>query len=221
MFERSESDGRPDRSARLSASLSRPIAVWTLFSWNRQTPSVKKTSARSTSEKLAALDEPARLVQQLERDAERTESHLRAAGTDERAYLELGKAARVRRRHEHVVLLRGLFVGANLEQRLGAREGALEAAALVGGDAVRKESRVDAEADGEPVDRLARRPRLAALDLRDVLLREPLAGELALGQARGDPQLTQAFAEAQPDRGGDGGGGTEGGGSSHTAGRAK
>ena len=32
MFERSESDGMPERSERPSASLSRPSAVWTLFS---------------------------------------------------------------------------------------------------------------------------------------------------------------------------------------------
>ena len=43
----------------------------------------------------------------------------------------------------------------------------------------------------------ARRARLAALDLRDVLLREPVAGEVGLRQAGGDAQLAQALAEAR------------------------
>ena len=36
MFERSLSDGMPERSASASDSLKRPIAVWTLFRWYRQ-----------------------------------------------------------------------------------------------------------------------------------------------------------------------------------------
>ena len=40
-------------------------------------------------------------------------------------------------------------------------------------------------------------PRLAALDLADVLLREPVARELALGQPGGDPEPAQTLAEAQ------------------------
>ena len=42
-----------------------------------------------------------------------------------------------------------------------------------------------------------RRARLAALDLGDVLLREPVAGELALRQASGDAQLSKPLAEAE------------------------
>src|SRR5581483_3743208 len=55
--------------------------------------------------------------------------------------------------------------------------------------------RVDVEPGGEPRQRLAVRPRLAALDLADVLLRAPARGELALGQAGGDPQRTHPLAE--------------------------
>ena len=47
------------------------------------------------------------------------------------------------------------------------------------------------ERDGEPLDRLGRRARLAALDLGDVLLREAVACELGLGQSGRDAELTQ------------------------------
>ena len=83
-------------------------------------------------------------------------------------------------------------------QRLGPGECALEAAALVGRDAVREKAGVDAEPRREPLDRLARRARLAALDLGDVLLREALAREVALRQPCGDAELAQALAEAKP-----------------------
>ena len=94
-----------------------------------------------------------------------------------------------------------------LDQRLGAGEGAFEAAALVGGDAVREEAGVDAEPSRQPLDRLARRAGLAPLDLRDVLLGEPLAGQLALRQPGGDPQLAQALTEPKPARSGAAAGG--------------
>ena len=68
-------------------------------------------------------------------------------------------------------------------------ESSLEAPPLVGGDAVGEEARVAAELRGEPLDRLDGRTRLAALDLRDVFLGEPLAGELALGQPGGNAKL--------------------------------
>src|SRR6185436_7380276 len=66
-----------------------------------------------------------------------------------------------------------------------------------GRDAVGEEARVDLEARREPVDRLLRRAGLPALDLRDVLLREAIAGELRLRQARGDAELAQTLAEAR------------------------
>ena len=142
----------------------------------------------------SALDVSARLVQQLECTAQRAEAHLRAAGADERADLELQEPGGAGRRNEHVILRRGLLVAAGLDQCFRARQRAFEAPTLVGGDAVREEARVDAQAHGEPVDRLPRRTGLAALDLGDVLLREPIARELALRQAGGHAQLAQALA---------------------------
>ena len=84
-----------------------------------------------------------------------------------------------------------------LVQRLGAREGSFEPRALVGRDAVREEAGVDSEAVGEPFDRALGRARLAALDLRDVLLREAVAGEVALRQPRCDAELAEPFSEAK------------------------
>ena len=134
---------------------------------------------------------------------------MRPAPTSART-VELGHARRAGGGNERLVLDRGVVVARGLDQRLGARERALEAAALVGRDAVREETGVDAEPDREPFDRLARRARLAALDLGDVLLREALARELALRQAGGDAELAEALAEAQP-AGGGGAAGVEGG----------
>ena len=76
------------------------------------------------------------------------------------------------------------------EDRLGLR-------ALVGGDTALQEARVDAEAQREPFDRVGGRARLPALDLGDVLLREPVAGEVGLRQAGGDAKLAQALTEAR------------------------
>jgi hypothetical protein len=83
-----------------------------------------------------------------------------------------------------------------VRERLRAREHRLDAAALVGGDPLLEESGVDAQLRGEPLDRLTRGPGLPALDLADVLLREPLARKVRLRQARGDAQLPDALAEA-------------------------
>ena len=161
-------------------------------------PSAKKTSARSRSEKEPRLDDAAGLVQELERLAQRADAHLRAARADEgadgrararRSRVRPGRATRTRSRR---------LVVERLEQRLGPGKRALEPAALVGRDAVREKTGIDAEPRSEPLDRLARRARLAALDLRHVLLREPLAGEVALRQAGGDTELAEALAEAKP-----------------------
>src|SRR5207253_2820756 len=96
----------------------------------------------------------------------------------------------------------GLRVLLRLVQRLGAREGSFEPGALVGRDAAGEEAGVDSEAVGEPSDRSLGRARLAALDLRDVLLREALAGELALRQPSGDAKLAEPFPEAKSLRAG-------------------
>ena len=123
-------------------------------------------------------------------------------GADERAHGELRHTRRPRRRDEQLELGRGVVVPPASIQSLGPSERALEPAALVGRNAVREEARVDAEPRREPLDGLARRPGLAALDLRDVLLREALAGELALGQPGGDPQLTEPLTDPKAARSG-------------------
>ena len=84
-----------------------------------------------------------------------------------------------------------------LKQRVGARKDRFRLRTFVGGDTAREEARVDPQAKREPLDGLRRRARLATLDLGDVLLREPVPGEIGLRQARGDPQLTDALAKAK------------------------
>src|SRR5205085_6619685 len=116
----------------------------------------------------------------------------------QRPHLELGEtggedggAGILERRH-------GLVVAIGLDQRLGTRERRLDPSALVGGDAVREKLAVDAESFRQPLDRLPRRTRLAALDLADVLLRETLARELGLRHPGCDAQLPQALAQPEP-----------------------
>ena len=82
-----------------------------------------------------------------------------------------------------------------LGERLGARQERLDPIADVEGDAVEEELRVDAELLCEPGDGLVGRPRLAALDLADVLLGEAIAGERGLRQAGGDTQRAEALAD--------------------------
>jgi len=84
-----------------------------------------------------------------------------------------------------------------LEERVGAGEDRLGLRALVGGDAALQEPGVDPEPESEPLDRLGRRARLAPLDLRDVLLREAIAGEVGLRQTGRHAQLAQALAQAR------------------------
>jgi hypothetical protein len=83
-----------------------------------------------------------------------------------------------------------------LGQRVCAREQRVDATALVGGDAPLEEAGVDAELDREPLDRLPCGPGLAALDLADVLLREAVAGEVGLSQARRHAKLSHTLAQA-------------------------
>src|SRR5207247_11384589 len=89
-----------------------------------------------------------------------------------------------------------LVVPVGVRERFGPCQHPLDAAPLVGGDPALEEAGVCAELRGEPLDRLARGTGLSALDLADVLLREALAGEIALSQPRADAQLTEAFAQA-------------------------
>jgi len=78
-----------------------------------------------------------------------------------------------------------------LHERLGARDGRLESAAVGRREPAREQAGVDAEPSGEPLDRVRRRARLAPLDLADVLLREPAARERGLAQTCREPQLAQ------------------------------
>src|SRR5207249_6468342 len=85
--------------------------------------------------------------------------------------------------------------------RLRPGEDCLGPGALVARDAAREERRVDTEPAREPADRLGCRARLAALDLRDVLLREAVAGEVGLRQSGGHAQGAYTIAEAGTPRG--------------------
>src|SRR5581483_4003214 len=167
---------------------------------------------------VSGLDDPAGVVQQLERRAERAQPHLRPARTEECANLDLRDAGRARRGHERLVLGGRVLVSVRFDQGLGARESSLEPAALVGGDAVREESRITPEPRGEPVDRLRRRAGPPPLDLRDVLLREAVAGELALSQPGGNAKLAKPLPESE---GGRRGVAAESGISGHAAGRSE
>ena len=89
-----------------------------------------------------------------------------------------------------------LVVAMGCGQRLRALELRLELRPVAGGHARRDEGGIDPEPLGEPADRGVGRPRLAALDLTDVLLREPFARELALRETRGDAQRAYPLAEA-------------------------
>jgi hypothetical protein len=116
----------------------------------------------------------------------------------QRPDLELGKTCRENGRPHIVELRERLRLAVRLRQRLATRERRLDATALVCADPVREKVGVDAEPRRDPLDRLARRARLAALDLAHVLLRATIAGQLGLRQACGDPELANAFPETEP-----------------------
>src|SRR5436309_5374052 len=112
------------------------------------------------------------------------------------ADLELGDARREHRGLAVLVLGDRLLVAMRFGQGLRARKQCVDAAALVGGDATLEEAGVGAELAGKPLDRLARGPGLAPLDLTDVLLREAVAREVGLRQSGGDAQLPHELAQA-------------------------
>ena len=116
------------------------------------------------------------------------------ASTAEEPNLEVGRARDEDRGARVLDLLERLLALVRRGQCLGAREHRLDPAALVGRDTVLQEVGVDAQPLREPLDRLARRARLAALDLAHVLLAEARAGEVGLGQSRGDAELADAVA---------------------------
>ncbi len=82
-----------------------------------------------------------------------------------------------------------------LAQCLSARELRFPAVALARGHAGEEEVGVDAEALREPGHGVRRGPGLPALDLAEVLLAEPAAGELGLRQTGGRSEVAQAASE--------------------------
>ena len=144
-----------------------------------------------------ALDERARLGEQGEPALDVAVLGARHRLAVQRAHAQLGRARPQHGRQRPRVLLDRRVELVLLEQRLGAREDRLGLRAVVGRDAAREEAGVDPQAKREPLDGLRRRARLAPLDLRDVLLREAVAGELGLRQPGGHAQLAQALAEAR------------------------
>ena len=88
-----------------------------------------------------------------------------------------------------------LVVPVSLEEELRSVGLGLDALGLRLADAVLEELAIGVEPFGQPLERLASRPRLAPLDLADVLLREPPGCELGLAQAGRTAQETDALAE--------------------------
>src|SRR2546430_6079848 len=86
-----------------------------------------------------------------------------------------------------------------LDGRLGPHHRRLDLGVLVPGLARLQIRSIDTEPLGDPPQRLGRRARLAALDLADVLLGETIAGQIRLGQARGDAQLSQSGTKSRRD----------------------
>jgi hypothetical protein len=82
-----------------------------------------------------------------------------------------------------------LLVLLTLDGSLGTRDRGLDLRILVPGLTGLEIGDVDAETLTDPGKSLFRRPRLPALDLAHVLLREALAGQLGLRQPRGNAKL--------------------------------
>ena len=93
--------------------------------------------------------------------------------------------------------LERLVVSRRLDEQLGLAQGRLEPLGVRVADAVLEERTVGGQTVGEPVQRVTRRPRLPALDLADVLLREAAAGEVGLTQPGRAPKRTKSFADSR------------------------
>src|SRR5262249_48165423 len=89
----------------------------------------------------------------------------------------------------------GVAVAMPLEEELGLLQRGIQPLAVRAAEPVLQVLAIGREALREPVHRLARRPRLPALDLADVLLREATCGELGLRQARRPPERPYACAQ--------------------------
>ena len=144
-------------------------------------------------------------VEDLDRLPDLAQVHARPGLGENRAQLELGRGER---REDQGELRRARPRPPRTDSPRSPprpRDHALDALALARRDPDLEERRVDAELRGQPIDRLGGRPRLAALDLADVLLREARAGEVGLSQPAGDAKLAHPLAQ-----GGAGGGGKTG-----------
>jgi hypothetical protein len=133
--------------------------------------------------------------QDLNRAANVTGLGARTRLADEGAELELGRAGGRDLGPHALEGLDSLARPAGHYQRIAPRKRGIETVSLGGREPAAEEAGIDAEPRGEPRHRRLCRPRLAALDLADVLLREPLAGELGLGQAGREAQLAKPDAE--------------------------
>jgi len=118
---------------------------------------------------------------------------LAASKTRPGAELEL---ASLRRELEACQRFKRLVVLLTLDRGLGARDRRLDLRVLVPGLSRLQVRDVDAKPLADPRKRLFRRPRLPALDLADVLLREPLPRELRLRETGGDAERANPLAEA-------------------------
>ena len=146
-----------------------------------------------------ALGDAARPLEPVERRPKFAEVHARPALDEEGAEKQLRRLRRPpKARDEPDRVLVALL----LDGLLGLREQLVGLAVVGLGDAVGEVERIDAQPFRQPLDRVRRRPRLAGLDLADVLLRDAGVRELALRQAPGVPETAHAFAEAPVEAGG-------------------
>src|SRR5262249_57261712 len=137
-----------------------------------------------------------RPVEQLDRMLDLAVFHPGPRFARQVADLQLRDAGREHRGLAAFVFADRLVVLVVLGERVRAREQRVDTTPLVGGDAALEEAGVNAELRRQPLDRLARGPGLAALDLADVLLREALSGELGLRQSCRHAKLPHALAKA-------------------------
>ena len=148
---------------------------------------------------LGALDERAGLLEQVERGTDIALANPRPALAGEEPNLELDCAGGDHRPERAAVLVDRGVVLALPDERLGARR-APPRCAPARRPRRRSRGRSHRRRAGRASHSIvsAGRPRLPALDLRDVLLREAVTRELGLGEPGGDPQLADAVAERDP-----------------------
>jgi len=142
-----------------------------------------------------AFRERTRLLQEVDRRLQLAELHPRPREAGEDTNAHAGDAELARSLQGRLELEHRLVVAVLLDERLAAGERRLPAVPVDGRDAGRQELRVGAESLREPDERVGGRPRLSALDLADVLLREAPGRELRLRETCGDSQPPHALAE--------------------------